>query len=212
MDTKTVLIGVGLLALGGGVWYITHRDRQNTNRSNQATADNSDPAVQLAQEWFSALNVKTNMFNTSFTAGWTLYVSQSDINRIYNVALKTYNWAQVQNKFSALCNGTYTLTRAMQDAIGKEETAYKNANNYASMKKVLTTNNTVLVDCDKTGKLPTPTTAKEVKKGVIAGAFIDEKNITRNGETLACYICLNSVDNSGNLKYYATPKKFAKLV
>lgn len=213
MDTKVILIGAGLVALGGGIWYITHKNRQNTNRSNQATQDASDPAVQLANEWYSALNVSRRYVGDNFTAGWSLYVSQAEINRIYNVALKTYNWANVQKVFSAKCNGNYTIGEAMQTAIGtKEPTAYKNAQNYIGMKKVITTQATVKINCDKTGKLPTPSTASTVQKNVCIGAFIDEKKITRNGETQPCYIVLTEVTGNGTLNYVAIPKIHSKLV
>lgn len=215
VPTKVYLIGAGLILIGGSVWYISHKQRQLTRRSNNATADPNDPATKLAEEWYSALNVHQGV--TNLTAGWSFWVSQTEINRIYNVALKTYNYAKLQKIFSALCNDYLALPQAINEALGsKEPEAYKNTINYIGMKKVVTTAASKIYSCKKDGtlaKMPGATTlvSADISKDQCVGAFIDEKKLTVNSKQEPYYIALRSMEN-GTPAYFAVLKSSCKLM
>lgn len=206
-----------MLLLGGGIWYISHRDRRDARQSNNATSDPSDPATKFAKEWYSALNVDRNTFGNGYTAGWYFRSpDQADINRIYNIALKTYNYAKVQKVFSSLTANTLTLPVAIDQAIGKVSDAVKNANNYIGMKKVVTTAATKMYSCKKDGtlnKMPGTSTllSANIAKNECVGAFVDEKKLTVNGKAEQYYIFLRSVEN-GTPAYFAILKSACKLM
>ena len=214
-NIKGILIGAGVLLLGGGIWYISHRDRRDARRSDNATADPSDPATKFAKEWYSALNVDRNTFGNGYTAGWYFRSpDQADINRIYNIALKTYNYAKVQKVFSSLTANTLTLPVAIDQAVGKVSDAVKNANNYIGMKKVVTAAATTMYHCNKEGtlaKVASNLVKASIAKGESVGAFINEKKLTVNGKQQQYYIALRSMEN-GNPAYFAVLKSACKLM
>ena len=216
-NTKALLIGAGLLLIGGGVWYIGHRQRRDTRQSNNATQDPSDPATKLAKEWYTVLNTDKDTFGNGYTAGWYFRSpDQSDINKIYNVALRTYNYKKVQTVFSTICANTLTLPVAIDQAIGKVSDAVKNTNNYIAMKKIVTTAATKMYSCKKDGtlnKMPGTSTllSANIAKNECAGAFVDEKKLTVNGKAEQYYIFLRSVEN-GTPAYFAILKSACKLM
>lgn len=139
MDSKIILAG-GLVLLGGYWIYKKGREtEENTQQANQATVDLSDYSTNAALRIKQALDWEKmgNMVWKGYIGGIT--TSGSDTKKranLFNACLTVTNWAQTQQKFSALCGNECTLMDALQQTTDND--TYNQALELIKKQKVVT--------------------------------------------------------------------------
>ena len=167
-----------------------NRDKSETKKSDNTTADITDNETQQAMQLYNLLGV-------SDTFGWglkTFYDVPEE--KVLNLLLSVTNWKKLQEKFRGLCNNEYSLTKALNDALDADE--YRRAIQYASALKVVTTTQTVLTTLENPVRMTT------VPAGTLVGALVEDG--------AQSYVFVNAIDDDENETKAFVYKTQAKLL
>lgn len=171
MDGKILLIGGGLGLLALYLFKKKNEDENNAKDSDKSTADLTDPATQKALYLKSLL--KPYPDTNGFVPGLTKKVWKTDsandgtIVKILNALLEVTEWAAIQNKFRALCDGEYTLLSSLQAAL--PDKWYRKAIEIAAVQKVTTTKKATVILRDS--KSTTGIETKNFNANTLIGAL-----------------------------------------
>lgn len=192
-DSKNTGLWLGLSALAlatGAFFMFKNRDRSETKKSDNTTADITDNETQQAMQLYNLLGV-------SDTFGWglkTFYDVPEE--KVLNLLLSVTNWKKLQEKFRGLCNNEYSLTKALNDALDADE--YRRAIQYASAPKVVTTAQAVLTTLENPVRMTT------VPAGTLVGALVEDG--------AQSYVFINAIDDDENEIKAFVYKTQAKLL
>lgn len=139
MDGKILI--AGSLVLLGGYWIYkkSKEDEENTQQANEATVNLLDYSTNAALKIKQALDWEKvgNFIWKGYLGGITKERGDTKARaNLFNACLNVTNWAQTQQKFSALCGNECTLLDALQQTTDSD--TYNNALELIKAKKVVT--------------------------------------------------------------------------